>query len=239
MPESHPPALGAEIAHPGAEGGGLPQDPIRRARLYTALRFWSRGYTEASDPGFVLSCIHDGLLWTWIKSLDGFQWCGAFAALVDGEGLGMDLAHRSKFYASTFRLTREFPDHRHPGFVARKVTSSADVQPGDLIIVGTPEGKPQGQHITIVVAVDGPEALCIGGNQSGLTSRLEKRREAVALTRYPFPKVRAALSPLWVIDTPAELCSAIVPVSDDLLRKALALIAPAGSGLCITCGRPT
>lgn len=106
-----------------------------------------------------------GLVWTWVKSIKGFAWCGAFAAYCLGCG-GLGYFIRYKRMASTLRLYRHI-----------KPINPAGGRPGDIAVVNNwskdKHGriKKEGTHIAVIVAVHDGYFETIEGNAYGVTTK--------------------------------------------------------------------
>lgn len=145
---------------------------LRRAQIE-----WERGVKE--PPGDSSSQIDvyirsaEGLQWpsaalpnshdTMRYTRNGqFAWCGAFAAYCFAAA-GLSSPIRKRSCASTFRLFT-LAD-KTPRFLAPQ-----EIQAGDIAIVGPPNGKRYGAHVTICRETPSPGALVLAtyeGNAKG------------------------------------------------------------------------
>jgi hypothetical protein len=139
----------------------------------------------------ILDFIQGGLGWDWVKEYAGdgaFSWCGAFAAYCHD---AVSLAIRKKYFASTYRLSEYGREH------AGRRVATADILPGDIVVVRGTERKPYGDHICIAIAWDKAKTslVTIEGNAHG---RFPDGTwgEGVVMQQRPVEGIVAAYRPL-------------------------------------------
>lgn len=146
--------------------------------------------------------IEEGLGWRLPNGYRGdgaFAFCGAFAAWCY-LGAGMTPERAKGFsgadvpghpFASTYRLAQAAK--RDPLF---KVARVSDVRPSDVVVVEGPDHRPYGDHITIALAWDKPQATLtiVHGNGHGRWPTGEWV-EGVVLSSVPRTSIVAAYRP--------------------------------------------
>lgn len=165
--------------------------------LQAAHREWLRGVAEPGTSGMPngAAIIDDyirgplGLGWntadvkTWKPGVPytrngQFAWCGAFAARC-WAAAGLKLALRQKHLAGTGRLYRWAKSDGGARFVP-----PGELRPGDIAVVG-PDGSGDGEHITIVDAVNAGTISTYEGNAHGIGID-GLRYEGVIVSKRPF-----------------------------------------------------
>lgn len=160
------PPRGLYVKPDGSLHTRAPAHPTHDPSPVTLKPVTQSTHTQPHPSARILTYINEGLSWPrafYTNSSDfdqgGFEWCGAFAAFAYKH-----LKHeiRAKHMASTYRL------HAFCNNTPRKINIS-DLQPGDILVVGSSKSKPWGAHVTLVHSVDHSRSLAYTyeGNATG------------------------------------------------------------------------